>query len=175
MRWGEDSQEVEITELSFSTDEGTWMGVDIHPGGRRFVFDLLGDLYELSVEGGTARRLTSGPAWDSEARYSPDGETLVFSSDRGGNRNLWFIDADGERPRALTTGKDVRLTDAVWTPDGDYIIARRRSTDSSSIGVHELWLYHRLGGKGVRLTESDKRAGVAEPAISPDGRSVYFS
>jgi len=151
------------------------MGVDLHPSGERFVFDLLGDLYELPVEGGTAQRLTSGPAWDSEARYSPDGNTLVFSSDRGGNRNLWFIDGDGERPRALTSEKNVRLSDPAWVPDGDYVVARRRITDSSSIGVHELWLYHRLGGKGVQLTNSQRRAGVAEPALSPDGRSLYFS
>lgn len=162
-------------DLSFEVSEGTWMSVDVHPDGDRFVFDLLGDLYELPLSGGTAKRLTSGGAWDAEPRWSPDGETLLFTSDRGGNDNLWLADADGTRPRALTKETAVRMRDGAWTPDGEYVIARKRITDSSSIGVNELWMVHRLGGTGVQLTSKDALGGVMEPAVSPDGRYVYFS
>ena len=57
--------------MSFDTSEGTWMNVDISPDGRRIVFDLLGDLYAMAVEGtgsGTATRLTSGAAFDMQPR-----------------------------------------------------------------------------------------------------------
>ena len=89
-----------VHEVSFETSEGTWMGVDLHPDGTKFLFDLLGDLYELPIAGGQAVRLTSGTDWDGDARYSPDGATIVFASDRGGNRHLWLMDADGSRPRS---------------------------------------------------------------------------
>ena len=160
--------------LAFETAEGTWMGVDLHPDGDRFVFDLLGDVYEVAVDGGAATRLTSGPTWDTEARYSPDGARIVFSSDRGGNLALWLMDTDGSRPRAVAESDDHRSSDAAWSPDGQYLVARRRHTDTSSIGTWELWLHDRLGGDGVQITSKDSQAG-SEPAFSPDGRFVYYS
>ena len=162
-------------EVAFTTKTGTWMSVDVHPDGDRFVFDLAGDLYELPLAGGAAKRLTSGAAWDAEPRYSPDGATVAFTTDRGNNNNLWLMDADGGRVRPLTTEAGVRLRDAAWSPEGDYLVARKRFTDRSSIGTNELWLYHRLGGSGVQLTKKEEAAGVMEPAVSPDGRYVYFS
>ena len=162
-------------EVAFATDEGTWMSVDVHPDGDRFVFDLLGDLYVLPIEGGEATRLTSGSAWDCEPRWSPDGRTLLFTSDRGGKDDLWLADADGSRPRALTSGGDARVRDGAWSPDGEWVVGRKRLTDTSSIGTNELWMWHRLGGAGVQITRQDERAGVAEPAFGPDGRTLYFA
>ena len=47
-------------KISFSTDEGTWMSLDVSPDGKQIVFDLLGDLYVIPISGGEATRLTSG-------------------------------------------------------------------------------------------------------------------
>lgn len=47
---------------------GTWLSVDVSPDGKRIVFNLLGDIYELRVDGGDARALTSGTAWDMQRR-----------------------------------------------------------------------------------------------------------
>ncbi len=160
---------------TMSLDRGTWMGVDVHPDGDRLVFDLLGDLYLLPIGGGVAEPLSAGPAWDTEARWSPSGAELVFTSDRGNNRNLWLMDADGGRPRALTAETATRVSDASWSPDGERLVARKRSTDRSSIGVHELWLFDRFGGKGVQLTKKEELGGVVEPAWSADGAALYYS
>src|SRR5262245_47743843 len=59
--------------IAFTTDRGTWMSLDVSPDGRTIVFDLLGDLHTVSIEGGRATRITSGLAFDSQPRYSPDG------------------------------------------------------------------------------------------------------
>ena len=71
-------------DVSFETSEGTWMTVDVSPDGQTLVFDLLGDLYLLPIEGGKAKSLTSGMAWDMQPQFSHDGKSLAFSSDRLG-------------------------------------------------------------------------------------------
>ena len=48
--------------FSLTTDEGTWMNLDIHPDGERIIFDLLDDLYLVPIDGGNADRPTSGAA-----------------------------------------------------------------------------------------------------------------
>lgn len=66
------------TRIEFDTSEGTWMNVDVSPDGRLIVFDLLGDLYVMPIEGTggkPATRITEGPAFDMQPRFSPDGRT----------------------------------------------------------------------------------------------------
>jgi len=67
--------------IEFDTDEWTWLSLDLSPDGRTILFDLLGDLYTISASGGDARRLTSGPAFDSQPVYSPDGRQIAWLSD----------------------------------------------------------------------------------------------
>ena len=106
----QESQEWDVTlargntrEIDFTTDEGTWLSVDISPDGRWIVFDLLGHVYRLPSDGGDAESLTqeSGVAVNYHPRYSPDGQHLAFISDRGGQNNLWIMNADGSEPHAV--------------------------------------------------------------------------
>src|SRR5919107_15160 len=103
--------------LKFTTDEGTWISLDVSPDGRTIIFDLLGDLYTLPIGGGKATRVTSGPPFDAQPRWSPDGKRVVFTSDRTGSENLWVVDADGSHPRAISRGEKERYVSPVWTPD----------------------------------------------------------
>ena len=57
--------------ISIDVTEGTWMSLDVAPSGEQLVFDLLGDLYLLPIEGGEAQQITSGMAWDMQPRFSP--------------------------------------------------------------------------------------------------------
>ena len=161
--------------ISFSTDEGTWISLDVHPDGRRIVFSLLGDLYVLPAEGGTARRITSGPAYDVQPRFSPDGKWIAFTSDRGGMDNLWICDLDGQNARAVSAEKDSDVSQPAWSPDGDWLLARKRITDTSSIGVVELWMWHIKGGQGIRITKGEEQPDAADAVFSRDGRFVYYS
>src|SRR6188508_2163576 len=65
--------------LKFTTDEGSWISLDLSPDGRTIVFDLLGDLYTLPVAGGAATQLTKGMMYDAQPRFSPDGKSVVFT------------------------------------------------------------------------------------------------
>ena len=64
--------------LRFTTDEGTWISLDVSPDGSQLVFDLLGDLYTLPISGGRATRITQGMPWDGMPRWSPDGGTIAY-------------------------------------------------------------------------------------------------
>ena len=76
--------------IEFTTDEVTWPSLDVSPDGRTIVFDLLGDLYTLPIDGGEATRIVGGLSFESQPTYSPDGKTIAFLSDRSGVENLWL-------------------------------------------------------------------------------------
>ena len=97
--WDVDQSLGPATQLSFETDEGTWMNVDVSDDGQTLVFDLLGDLYTIPIGGGLATRISSGQAFDMQPRFSPDRSSIAFISDRDGNFNLWLMDPDGSNPR----------------------------------------------------------------------------
>src|SRR5262245_31904494 len=48
-------------KVTFTTEEGTWISVDVAPDGKTIFFDLVGDLYRIPLAGGKATRITSGP------------------------------------------------------------------------------------------------------------------
>ena len=159
--------------VDFTTDEGTWLSLDVSPDGSQIVFDLMGDLYLLPMEGGDATRFTKGPAWDNQPRFSPDGREIVFVSDRDGTDNLWLISADGSDLRSITQETKFVFGAPAFSPDGNYIAARRGET---TLDFKELWLFHKHGGKGVQLTRPEgPTRSVAGPVFSPDGRYLYFS
>lgn len=160
----------------FSTQEGTWMNLDVSPDGSTLLFDLLGDIYSLPIGGGTATPLRQGIAFEIQPRFSPDGKQILFTSDAGGGDNIWVMQADGTQARQLTTENFRLLNNAVWMPDGNYIVARKHFTSGRSMGAGEMWQYHISGGSGVQLTKrrTDQK-DVNEPTISPDGKYMYYS
>ena len=164
--WKVDDPHGPTHTVSIDVREGTWMSLSAH--GDRILFDLLGDLWSIPLEGGEARRITSGAAWDGEPVFSPDGSKIAFTSDRSGNEQIWIMDADGQNPRPLAKEGEARLTDAVWDPKGDWIYARRRTVDTRSIGVTEIWKYHLDGGKGIALTSKDNHPHAGELVVGPD-------
>ena len=116
--------------LEFTTDEVTWMSIDVSPDGKTIVFDLLGDLYTMPATGGAATRIIGGLSFESQPTWSPDGKTLAFLTDRTGVENLWIADADGSNPRPVS--KDTKTNDRpqimvspAWTPDGEYIVVSK--------------------------------------------------
>ncbi|WP_020404031.1 amidohydrolase family protein [Gracilimonas tropica] len=166
----------ETTEVTFTTDEGTWMNVDVSPDGSQIVFDLLGDIFLLPIEGGEAELLRGGHAYEIQPRFSPDGSQILFTSDAGGGDNIWVMDADGENAKQITDESFRLLNNAVWAPDGEYIIAKKHFSSTRSLGAGEIWMYHKSGGAGIQLVEkANEQQDIGEPWVSPDGQYVYYS
>ena len=175
-KWDVNNPGGQHKEVTFTVSEGTWMNLDVSPDGRDIVFDLLGDIYIMPVTGGTARALRQGLAFEVQPRFSPDGKRILFTSDAGGGDNIWVMDRDGQNARQITKETFRLLNNAVWSPDGQYIAARKHFTSGRSLGAGEIWLYHISGGNGLQLTQrKNDQQDVNEPAFSPDGRYVYFS
>jgi len=81
--------------VSFKTTEGTWVSLDVNPDGKSLVFELLGEVYTLPLEGGLARPVLTGRAFQSQPRLSPNGLLIAYVSDESGTDNIWISRADG--------------------------------------------------------------------------------
>ena len=135
----------------------------------RLAVSVEGDLWIVSPRGEWTR-VTSGPAWDREPAWTPDGSAIVFSSDRSGNFSLWRVrvgptGANGEAERV--TNSPLPDGQPVVTRDGQIIFVRGR------LGAAELW-EHQSNGSEARVTKD--RVAEQWPAISSDGlRLAYVS
>lgn len=156
--------------LKFNAKEGTWMSLDVSPDGQKILFDLLGNIYEMPFEGGKARQITAGMAFDAHPRYSPDGKYVLFTSDRSGGDNIYYVNLkDTTEITKVTNGDTRRNVNADWTPDGKYIVASRGGL------TPDLMLIHKDGGRGATLNVAPGAVRGIDPAVSPDGRYIYFS
>jgi Tol biopolymer transport system component/imidazolonepropionase-like amidohydrolase len=152
------------------------MNLDVSPDGRHVVFDLLGDIYVLPIGGGTASRITSGPAFDMQPRFSPDGKLIAFASDRNGTTNIWTMDREGKNTKQVARDNRWFINSPTWSPDGQFIFARHHFVKERSLGAGEIWMYHVSGAEGLQVTEKTSwQKDQGEPAVSPDGRYLYFS
>ena len=172
--------------IKFTTDEGTWMSLDVSPDGQTIVFDVLGDVYTLPIAGGTAKKIIGGMSFESQPKFSPDGRSIVFLSDRSGTENVWVAKADGTEPKAITKDKKTLYVSPNWTPDGQYIIV---SKSEQAIGTFHPYMYHKDGGSGVSIGPAPAplpapgqqgpppapRMNVMGLQASPDGRYVFFA
>jgi imidazolonepropionase-like amidohydrolase/WD40 repeat protein len=130
--------------IEFETTEVTAPDVAVSPDGAWLVFTMVGHLYRLPVEGGTAEQLTFGPYHDLDPAFSPDGNRVAFGSNRdGSDGNVYVLNlADGD---IVQLTHDSMAGRPAWSPDGSEIAYLRLRTRS----------YHCPSG----------RAGVARVAI----------
>ncbi|MHB8530382.1 MAG: amidohydrolase family protein [Caulobacteraceae bacterium] len=180
-------------KIAFSTDEGTWISLDVSPDGRTIVFDLLGDLYVVPIGGGPARAITHGLAFDSQPVFSPDGSSIAFVSDRSGAENVWVAGPDGSRPRQVTRNDGPNeFVSPAWSADGRSIFVSLYRSDRNAA---ELWRYDVIAdGAGEKMPAASAPAAplaknapammqeltggkfsALGPAASRDGRYLYYA
>ena len=173
-------------KVEFTTDEGTWMSLDVSHDGQTIVFDLLGDIYTVPISGGEAKRILGDISFESQPRFSPDGKTIVFLSDRDGAENVWTANLDGSGLKQVSKGRNQDFISPSWTADGKWILV---SKVSEQLRTASLWMYDKDGGSGVRLGPAppprppdaeDGPPRTPQPhkvgaVASPDGRYIYYA
>ena len=92
--------------------------------GNTLVFAAEGDLWTVSVEGGTARRLTTHPGEETHPAISPDGKTLAFTATYEGPTEVYTMPLEGGRPVRRTYEAD-SSTVVGFTPEGRLIYTTR--------------------------------------------------
>ena len=169
---------MKVHQVTIDVTEGSWMNLDVSPDGKTIAFDLLGDIYTMSISGGIPKRIAEGLPYETQPRFSPDGKRSAFTSDRGGGDNIWIMNADGSDKRQVTKEDFRLLNQPSWSPDGRFIVAKKHFTTGRSLGTGEVWLYHVSGGNGVALVKKPNeqhQKELGEPIYAPDGKHIYFT
>lgn len=140
--------------------DGRWLAISdqSQEDGRSLV-------YVLPATGGTPRRVTAkGPSyWHG---WSPDGKTLAYCAERGGEYDVYTIPVEG--------GEETRLTTAPGLDDGpDYAPDGRIWWNSARTGVMKIWRMDPDGRNQTQMTRNEEYADWF-PHPSPDGKHVVF-
>ena len=167
-------------KIEFTTDEGTWLSLDVSPDAKTIVFELLGDIYTMPIEGGQAKLISGGMAFDSQPKFSPDGKWIAFLSDREGSDNVWIMHADGTEPKQVSKDPGSDFVSPAWAPDGKYIFV---SKAAAGIAAYEIWMYHVDGGTGVQITKAKPTPTIQRKdrpndvgvVASADGKYIYYA
>jgi uncharacterized protein YjdB len=124
-------------------------------------------IYQLRMGGSTALLpLLRDSSSNIQAVLSPDRTRIAFSSNRGGNFDLYIMDADGQNLRRLTTDP-ANEGEPVWTPDGKQLIHTSTRGTTTQIAIIPV-----EAGESRQLTTSS--GGNHSSSISPDGRTIAF-
>ncbi|MCB1025791.1 MAG: PD40 domain-containing protein, partial [Acidobacteria bacterium] len=178
-KWDVLNPPFKLNSVKIDTDETTWSSLDITPDGKKFFFDMLGDIYVVDIEGGQAKAITQDFAWNFQPAVSPDGTKIAFISDRGGLSNLWVMNIDGTNMKQISKETANLIHSPKWSPDGEYIAVMKGIMSTRSIPAGEIWMYHKTGGSGLQIKKrvNGKRdqKNIADPAFSPDGKYLYYT
>lgn len=105
--------------------------------GDQVVFTYAGDLYTVSANGGTARKITSDIGFEMFAKFSPDGKQIAFTGQYDGNTEVYLMPAEGGEPKRITYTATLNRDDVAdrmgpnnivmaWHPNGKEVIYRSR-------------------------------------------------
>jgi Tol biopolymer transport system component len=130
----------------------------LEPLSGRIVFDNHEDVFSINANGTDLIRLTHSPGYEFDPSWSPDGTQIAFRSERGGEPEIWVMNADGTGQRRLAAGFS-----PAWAPDGSLIAFSRRA------GLSVI----RPDGTGLRVLPDTE--GGEYPSWSPDGSRIAFN
>lgn len=144
------------------------------------------DIFESSLSGGSAERLTATKEYDGGAVYSPKGDKILFTSNRTGDLELFIMNSDGSDAKQIThaIGFD---GDAFFSRDGKKIVWRASRPKGDALheyhyqvsqgiiraGKFEIFMMTLDGGKPIRLTNNG--ATNFSPVFDPKGENIIFS
>ena len=150
--------------------------VRVSPDGNRVAIAIADegtDIWISELARGTLIRLTEHPGFDTTPVWTPDGQAVVFASNRDGPWGLYSRAADGTGPvEQLITIEDAAIPPApyAWSPDGQSLVFEYRLEDSSSVDIGVISMSDPPTWEPLLAGDAEEGA----PAISPDGRWIAY-
>ncbi|WP_136481282.1 S41 family peptidase [Cognatitamlana onchidii] len=141
----------------------------LSPNGQSMAFNFQGDIWIADVNGKNPRRLTIHEAYDTNPLWSHDGKTIVFESDRYGNKDIFTIPASGGAVKRLTYHSAHDVASDV-TSKGDVLFATRRyfaQVEKES----EIFILKKNSGTPTRFMD----ALGYHAKLSPNGKFIAFT
>ena len=149
-----------VSSADTSPQQIVFTRVSPNPGG-------LG-LFIASADGSDERPLLAAPDLDYDPAFAPDGQTLVFTSERGGSADLFRVKADGTALERLTD--DPAYDDqAAFSPDGRQLVF----VSTRQGGLTRLWTMDLATRRAKAITKAS--GGDFRPSWSPDGSWIAFA
>ncbi|MEE8478228.1 MAG: hypothetical protein V3S19_07640, partial [Gemmatimonadales bacterium] len=128
------------------------------------------DVWIKQLDRGPLSRLTFEGLQNIPAAWTPDGQSVVFSSNRVGSQDLYLKRGDGSGSAELLLDLQPAIWDATWSPDGQWLVFRT----GGSAGERDL-LGIRPGVDSVAVDLVATPFDEWEPAVSPDGRWLAYA
>jgi tricorn protease len=135
---------------------------------EHIAFVYAGDIWISSHTGSNVKRLTSTPAIERDPHFSPDGQTIAFSSNRTGNYAVYTLPIAGGQANRLTWHASNALPRG-WTPDGERVLFAS-GRDTAPVSVNRLWTIAVAGGPASLLNKQWANDG----AYSDNGKQLII-
>ncbi|HET9361088.1 MAG TPA: protein kinase [Vicinamibacterales bacterium] len=123
-------------------------------------------IWIVPLTGGMSRRLTSGTLPEIYPRFTPDGNTVIYSTWSSQPDRVWRVSRAGGPPAPVTPAREEDDAYADVSPDGKWVAFARTETNVTRVHVAPL-----DGGPARRLTDTPSTT----PRWSPDGRWIAYS
>lgn len=142
----------------------------ISPDGNTIAFCYQGDLYTVGADGGEARQITTNPAYESDPVWTPDGQSIVFSSTREESKDIWRVSPKGGTPVRLTTYQGAETPVAVYDGKVYFLADIQASAVSSNFpNTPQVYCVSLDGGKVTQVLPFY----VGSLCFSVDGKLLY--
>ena len=162
-----------VADPEFIYRHEAFTGVRISPDDRRVAFsrttDSGADIWVKELDAGPAYRLTFDDAMEYRPDWSPDGEFLMFVSERGENRDLYRRRSNATGPVELVLDRSSEISQGIYSADGEWLVYREGTGEG-----RDLWALRLTeGGEPIPLVAAEGYDEKA-PALSPDGRWLLY-
>ena len=139
--------------------------------GRNYAWSFFPgmDLFEFTFATRELKQLTTAPGYDAEGSYSPDGKSIIFTSMRDGDQEIYIMDAEGKNPRRITNAKGYD-GGPFFAPDGKRIVYR---SDRKGDGNLQIFI-NTLDGKNEHAITGNDVLNWC-PFWHPSGKWLIFT
>lgn len=124
------------------------------------------EIWVMNGDGTNAKKILEG----YQSKWSPDGNKLIYVSNKTGNYEIYTSNADGTNQQKITNTQK-NESDPEFSPDGNKIVYSAYNT--GAYNTFEIYVMNSDGTNDIRLTNNNSIDNL--PRWSPDGLRIVYS